>query len=262
MLDAHPEIVCSGEGAFFERLIQPIIGVRAEYGAYMKRANQTVYNGNGSYGEIPFDEVREPLRQIVFNMMNKRAVANTKAVGDKTPRNNLFLKSMFVMFPEARFINIVRHPCDVALSRLFHTARAGRTEALEPNSALRTSQVEGTALNWTEVQRRVIEFQTLYPGVLVDVRYEDLIEAPVREACRLFRHLGVADDEVTALAAVDMASFEKLSGGRRRGTEDPGSFFRKGIAGDWKDGLEPELARLIFQHCRPLMQHYGYEAPV
>lgn len=259
LLDAHPDVVCSGEGAFFERLIQPITDVRAKYNDYMSYANKAVYEGNGFYDGIPFPEIKEQLRQIVFNLMSKRAAANTLAIGDKTPRHNLFLNSMHMIFPEAKYINIVRHPCDVAVSKLFHGARVGQTDALDPASKLRTRLIEQTARDWNNAQQRVQDFRLKHPGLLVDVRYEDLIEAPVREASRLFRHIGVSDDETIAQAAVDMARFEKLSGGRAQGTQDVKSFFRKGVAGDWKTELEPAMARLICEACQPLMLHYGYE---
>lgn len=259
LLDAHPNVVCSGEGAFFERLIQPITDIRAKYNDYMSYANKAVYGGSGFYDQVPFDEIREPLREIVFKLMTKRAGANTLAVGDKTPRHNHFLNSMHTIFPEAKFINIVRHPYDVAVSKLFHALRAGRNEALDPNSDTRAMMVEQAGEDWATVQQRVQTFNAARPGLLIEVRYEDLIEDPVREVARLFRHLDVNDDEATAQAAVDMASFEKLSGGRPQGTEDKRSFFRKGVAGDWKTELEPEMARLITQSCKPLMQQYGYE---
>lgn len=259
MLDAHPDVVCSGEGAFFERLIQPVTEVRAKYNDYMNYANKAVYEGNGFYGLIPFEETRQQLREIVFNLMKKRAVASTLAIGDKTPRHNLFLNSMHTIFPEAKFINIVRHPYDVAVSKLFHANRVGRPEALDRASDTRATMIEKAGEDWAIAQQRVQEFDKKHPGLLVEVKYEDLIEHPVTEATRLFKHLGVSDDPATAQAAVDMASFEKLSGGRSQGTQDTTSFFRKGVAGDWKNELEPAMAQLVNKHCKPLMRHYGYE---
>lgn len=259
LLDAHPDVVCSGEGAFFERLIQPISEVRAKYNDYMNYANKAVYEGNGFYGQIPFEETKQQLREIVFNLMSRRAVASTMAIGDKTPRHNLFLNSMHTIFPEAKFINIVRHPYDVAVSKLFHASRVGRTEALDPNSGARTTMIEKAGEDWAIAQQRVQEFNKKTPGLLIEVKYEELIDHPVREASRLFQHIGVDYSPEVAEAAIEMSSFEKLSGGRSQGTEDTSSFFRKGVAGDWKTHLEPKMAQLVNKHCKPLMRHYGYE---
>lgn len=259
LLDAHPEVVCSGEGAFFERLFKPVAEVRASYNDYMTYANKAVYEGNGFYGQMPFQDIQEPLRQIAIKFMTQRAVAGTLAAGDKTPRHNLYLNSMLNFFPEARFINIVRHPYDVAVSKLFHAARVGRAQALDTGSEIQAKMVEEAGKSWTTAQQRVLEFKTKHPDLLVEVKYEDLIEQPLREAARLFRHLGVCDKDETAQAAVDLSAFEKLSGGRSQGVADVKSFFRKGVAGDWKNVLTPEMARLMNRHCEPLMLEYGYE---
>ena len=259
LLDAHPDVVCSGEGAFFERLFQPVAKARASYNEYMAYANKAVYEGNGFYGDIPFDDIREPLRQIAFKFMTRRAVANTLAAGDKTPRHNLYLNSMLTYFPEAKFINIVRHPYDVAVSKLFHAARVGHANALEAGSPAQATLVKDTGETWATAQQRVQDFKTKHPDRLIEVKYEDLIDRPLAEAARLFRHLGVRDDEATTKAAVDLSAFEKLSGGRSQGAEDASSFFRKGVAGDWKNVLAPDMARLMNRHCEPLMLEYGYE---
>ena len=67
-----------------------------------------------------------------------------------------------------------------------------------------------------------------------EVRYEDLLHKPEKEVRRLLAFLGVDSDEKSVTRCIEAASFEKLSKGRKRGEEDPTSFFRKGVAGDWK----------------------------
>jgi hypothetical protein len=49
-----------------------------------------------------------------------------------------------------------------------------------------------------------------------------------------------------------------LSGGRARGQENAGSFFRKGIVGDWKTRLDPASAEYVVATCGPLMTRFGY----
>ena len=68
-----------------------------------------------------------------------------------------------------------------------------------------------------------------------EVRYEDLLEKPEREVRRLLAFLGVDSGGEAARRCVDAASFERLSKGRKRGEENPSSFFRKGLAGDWEN---------------------------
>jgi hypothetical protein len=58
---------------------------------------------------------------------------------------------------------------------------------------------------------------------------------------------------------VSSASFERLSRGRQRGEEDPSSFFRKGIAGDWQNVFTEEDKRVYKEEAGSLLIELGYE---
>ncbi|MFC2023764.1 sulfotransferase domain-containing protein [Chloroflexota bacterium] len=66
------------------------------------------------------------------------------------------------------------------------------------------------------------------------LRYEDLLVAPVEELAALFRQMNLPVERDLVEHAVDLFSFENLSGGRQRGTEVQRAFFRKGVSGDWR----------------------------
>lgn len=258
-LDSHPEVVCSGEGAFIERIAKPIVNMREEYNKHQALVANRVYGHRSYYEPIGMADISPAIREIILSLMNKRAYEGVLAIGDKTPRHNFFLLGLDSLFPTAKFINIVRHPYDVAVSKLFHASRAGHEGALEAGSAARAPLVEQAAKDWAVAQQRVAEFKQKHPGRIIEVKYEKLLEQPVEEATKLFRYLGVRIDHDTVEAAVESASFEKLSGGRSRGAEDPSSFFRKGIAGDWKNQFEPAMTQLVDAHCLQIMKRYGYE---
>ena len=55
------------------------------------------------------------------------------------------------------------------------------------------------------------------------------------------------------------ASFERLSNGKTPGEEDSSSFFRKGIAGDWKN-VFTDRDKLVFkEEAGGLLVMLGYE---
>jgi hypothetical protein len=54
-------------------------------------------------------------------------------------------------------------------------------------------------------------------------------------------------------------SFEKLSGGRERGEEDPKSHYRKGIHGDWRNHFTPAITRRFKTLYGDLLVMGGYE---
>jgi hypothetical protein len=57
---------------------------------------------------------------------------------------------------------------------------------------------------------------------------------------------------------VGSATFEKLSKGRTRGEEDPSSFFRKGVAGDWRDAFTDRDRRVFEREAGDLLTKLGY----
>jgi len=58
---------------------------------------------------------------------------------------------------------------------------------------------------------------------------------------------------------VSSASFEKLSRGRSRGQEDPTSFFRKGVAGEWRNVFTEEDGKIFEEEAGELLVRLGYE---
>jgi hypothetical protein len=98
----------------------------------------------------------------------------------------------------------------------------------------------------------------LFGDRYAEVRYEDLLAHPEREMARLLSFLGAASDEESAGRCVDAASFERLSRGRARGEEDPSSFFRKGVAGDWRDAFTERDRRVFEEEAGDLLEKLGY----
>jgi hypothetical protein len=91
-----------------------------------------------------------------------------------------------------------------------------------------------------------------------EVRYEDLLVQPEREMERLFGFLGADASEGVVRRCVEAASFGRLSQGRKRG-EEAASFFRKGIAGDWKN-VFTERDRAVFKDAAgDVLVALGYE---
>jgi hypothetical protein len=259
MLDGHPEVVCSGEGTFIEGIAKPISDMRTAYNAKQKVVGERVYGHRSHYPTLTSDDILPAARMIIKCLMDKRLYEGVVAVGDKTPRHNFYLNTINTIFPECKIINIVRHPYDVTVSKLFHAARAGFEDVLVPGTASRAEMVEQTAKDWSESQRRVLEFKNKNPGRVIEVTYEALLERAAAEVELLFDFIGASTDKSLVEAAVNQVSFERLSGGRSQGVEDRSSFYRKGIAGDWKNQLDHDMTLLVNKYCAALMGSYRYE---
>jgi aryl sulfotransferase len=166
-------------------------------------------------------------------------------------------------------VYIVRDPRDVAVSFAHHAGRTldwavGRmadpagtfsrtTKSLDP-------QVPQRLGTWSEHVRGWIGHD-LFP--VVTVRYEDLHADPEDQLARIAEAGGLEVDNADLAAAVAAAAFARLrakeaaSGFRERAHRDR-EFFRRGIAGGWRDELPAELAARIEADHGEVMARLGY----
>jgi hypothetical protein len=272
MLDCHPEILCRGEGRPFglsfrqEHLKQ----MRASYpptSLYNAIASsedlrywieRSVWSKDDDPEEHLLNLTRLALEYFLTHQLLK---SGKKLVGDKTVLlGPTIVKEISMICPEARVIHIIRDGRDVAISTMHHrwnqAEDQGGTSKLKPDQLAKREAYRkdprallergggifpagwlgSAAAKWsTRVGKSVKDGPSLLGANYREVRYEDLLERPEEELKRLLEFLGADDaSEQTVRRCVRAASFERLAGGRERGQE-AASFFRKGVAGDWKN---------------------------
>jgi hypothetical protein len=91
------------------------------------------------------------------------------------------------------------------------------------------------------------------------VRYEDLLDDTTENLYKVTRLFDLPDDRDMIQSIVEAHQFKNVSGGRIRGEDEDGSFFRKGISGDWKNHFTPELKRLYKEKAGQALIDFGYE---
>jgi hypothetical protein len=295
ILNSHPEILCRGEGRFFGRdfiredfkdqdRIQPSSLYRAfleaEYlEAWIKRSVWT----RG-------DDVEEHVNNLTrlatnYFLTQKLAKGSKRIVGDKSPFvNTEILKETGEIYPEAKVIHIIRDGRDIAVSMVHHRWNRAkgeggiyelRPEELErreayredPEGLLKTGKglftgqtLRGMAAGWKDqIARSRDDGRSLLHDNYTEVKYEDLLERPEEESRRILEFLGADAGEKTARECVRAASFENWTKGRTRGEEDPSSFFRKGVAGDWREVFTEEDKQVFKEVAGELLIELGYE---
>lgn len=96
------------------------------------------------------------------------------------------------------------------------------------------------------------------PGVAY-VSFEELLTSPLTILTRGFEQLGHQPvDEESLQEAIDRHSFQRVAG-RERGVEDRTSFFRKGVAGDWRNYFTAEAAEVFDRYYGDTLIALGYE---
>jgi len=97
--------------------------------------------------------------------------------GDKTPANTRHLPLIHAVFPDARYVHVVRDGCDVVASYLAAGLVASPLEAAE---------------RWSTMTRLARAFMAEHPGTTTEVRYEDLVHDPPERLRSVCGFLGLA----------------------------------------------------------------------
>ncbi len=90
-------------------------------------------------------------------------------------------------------------------------------------------------------------------------RYEDMLQDAKGIMTQVARHFQLSDDEDQIARIVEANSFQNLSKGRAQGQESGQSFFRKGVAGDWRNQFSDETKALYKKKIGRFLIEAGYE---
>ncbi len=274
MLDAHPEILCKGEGRFFggswrqKSLKQrdtkrPASSLRyaildAEY--LRLWIERSVWSRNDGADEHLDNLTRMAIDYFLGGELLK---SGKRIVGDKSPLlTPQTIREISAIYPDAKVIHIIRDGRDVAVSAAHHARNFGKgrkQDAQGESSAFPEGQLEKLAAEWaSRVGKTAKDGPELLGENYTEVRYEDLLHEPGAEIQRLLTFLAVDSTRKTTTRCIEAASFEKLSKGRKRGEEDPSSFFRKGVAGDWKLVFTPREREIFDREAGDILARLGY----
>jgi glycosyltransferase involved in cell wall biosynthesis len=293
MLDSHPEILCKGEGIFFGRgtdlgfnrqlmtptSLQGALADSEHLRTWIER--RPMWTGRKHVDQHLANLVR---MSIEYFLKEELAASGKRIVGDKTPLITADdVREISSVMPEAKVIHVIRDGRDTAVSVVHHewnrTTEAGGhlrvdSEALRKRDAYRADpegfvargesifsagKLEWHAKDWAELVGKTTENGPILLGEnYTEVRYEDMLEQPVREVRRLLEFLGADSSEETAQRCVERHSFERKTR-RQRGQEDSTAFLRKGIAGDWKNVFTEGDKRIFKREAGWLLLDLGYE---
>ena len=122
------------------------------------------------------------------------AVPEGARLVDKMPLNTIDAGLIARLFPKAKVLLALRHPCDVVLS--------GFMQAFKPNPAMvQFETLKSSALFYAAVMDLWQRYEPVLPLSVHRVRYEDLIADFEGETRRMLAFLGLAwDDAVLAYA--------------------------------------------------------------
>lgn len=185
---------------------------------------------------------REKWKQTWKNFVKRVALNNGRRIVLKSPTHTARVRTILEVFPNARFIHIVRDPLVLFPStvRLWKSLNLVQGFQIPRNDEL---WVEKHVLDqFTHMYECFEEDRELvHPGHLADIRYEDLIADPVGEVRSIYEKLNLGN----------FGDVEPALLGYTTKTRD----YRTN-----KYALPPEVAARVRSRWAPYFERYGYQA--
>lgn len=223
MLDHHPRIAFLGEYEFMVDSLPPTGWPDMnEYASYLSR--NRVFNHWKLSADFILDYpdlMRSFLAQGINGKRQPRVVGATiHHHFDRLPR----------IWPEARYIHILRDPRDVAAS----VVQMGWAGNLWSGARVWLEAEEA----WARLESRIDDAHW------IEVRFEDLVKDPRRELTRICHYLDLDFDD----------NMLEYSNNTTYSPPDPGVAFK------WKRSYPTGGAALVDQRVGSLIEHRGYES--
>ncbi|MGA2690879.1 MAG: sulfotransferase [Opitutaceae bacterium] len=241
VLNCHPHIACGPEAPWL---------ADHETGSVMS-LYQRLTTGDFNFSEnfcVPDSVALLRVRELVDGLFGDFAAQQGKIRwAHKTPDDCIYIKFFTHLFPDAKYLYIVRHPLDVALSttRIPEDIRGvspwhEKNLVLEHHCAVQNT-LFNSALRWQRWNDKVR--QGLKEVECLPLAYEDLVTEPLSGFAEIFDFLG----EPFSPELLDYAKFEPVSSGWERGAIDvrkAGHIVTSRI-GRWKEELSPDETRAL-----------------
>jgi hypothetical protein len=234
MLDAHPGLQSMDENPFFNRLL----GLLANH-------DRRILDDLSVLQQYDCDELRKRYHQMVSERIKRNWDAR---LVDKNPLNMHWMPIMYRLFPKAKFILAVRHPCDVILSCYMQSFRSSSLAAA-------CSTLERLAHAYVETMNRWLEDVNVFqPSVRVS-RYEDLVADFPRQVSDIAGFLELSD--ASPMLQFDQHARNKSYIATPSYSQVIEPINRKGVNRwhNYRGDFEPLLPIL-----KPMLDHWGYAA--
>ena len=232
MLDAHPAYVSMDERIIIQMCVERMGSMGLDYPHQLDRLTAA------NLAEL----------RALYWMESAKVVtrADDQILVDKNPLNMLRLPMILRLFPAARVILALRHPCDVILSCYMQNFRA-------PAFMVLCSTLERLSKSYVNAMRFWIHHQAfLCPDALL-LRYEDTVGDFAHQVERIADYLGIADRHPLADFAAHAARKGYISTPSYSQVIEPVNARAVARWQPYRAHFEP-----LFAALEPIASHWGY----
>lgn len=234
MLDAHPDFCAMDERAFIHELTER-----------MRLAGQAYPSALIDLTQADAEQLRAVYTGLVHNTVPE---LGTRRLVDKNPLNMLCLPVIARLFPEARIILCLRHPCDVLLSCYMQSFRS-------PAFMVMCSSLQNLARGYVRAFEHWFDQVEVFAPRVLEWRYESVVSRFDEHVQRLGYFLDVDD-------AAPMAQFAERAHSKGYISTPSYAQVTQGIHNRavhrwhaYREMFEPVLPTL-----RPVMERLGYQS--
>jgi hypothetical protein len=258
LLNTHKNIFCRPEDQF-SVIRNNLPNLLKSYNDILDRVNKRTAQQKEVF-HYNQDDALSCFKFLVTRALLKHQASGQPVIAAGTKDNAIINQAGLYkqLFPEAKFICILRNPKDIAISSWFHNLRV-ETNFHERSGGDLAKWAQKVATNWNT---SILNLSGEFKGAdeqLIWVRYEDLLSDPISTMAAVFTFIGVQTDRTEVERVIDKNRFDKLAQGRKAGKEDRTSFFRKGVSGDYKNHLTPEIWKEVTREAHEVMRELLYE---
>lgn len=188
--------------------------------------------------EVPADELQRWKTAFIY-FIKKLTVKSGRQILLKSPTHTYRIPLILELFPDARFVNIVRNPYAV-----FNSTMHMRRKMFEANGLAQRREgdmEEDVCLTYLHLFERYHADKHLIPSDrLYEIRYEELEQDPIGELRKVYEHC-------------EWPGFELLE--QKLATQVDG--LREYQKNEFR--MQPDLKRRLYDRLRGVFERYGYD---
>jgi hypothetical protein len=234
MLDAHPDFRSMDERGFVYQLIER-----------MEHAGQRYPADLATLTQVEADQLRAVYWRLVEHTLPD---LGQHRLIDKNPLNMLCLPMILRLFPDARIILCIRHPCDVLLSCSMQAFRSPAFRAM-------CSSLPRLARGYTEAFEQCCRHIEVFKPRVLEWRYESVVDDFEGGVTRLGQFLEVADASPFAGFAAHARDKQFIATPSYAQVTQPVNAAAVGRWMNYREQFEPVLPAL-----RPWVERFNYSA--
>jgi len=235
LLNDHPDISCGPEFAIFSDKY----GISNMIKCY--RNDKSHVGFSRAMSEEKFISLVRNFCIEMYQSSAKQFKPSARIIVDKSPEHTFFLNDIRYIFPNTKFIFLIRDPRDTSIS-LYESAKSW-ANGIFPKSVIESIDM------WIKYNEQILKQIKEVDSLMI--HYEDIINDTSRVLSKCYKYLGaetLCKEDICNI--IKKNSFNKL----KKLNWHEGNFFRKGESDQWQKILSDKELTYYEQNAKKIYE--------